>query len=332
MFVEKMPEADAKKLIALCDGRGVVISAHDNADVDAIVSSEIMRRYLEHKGIAAKVLRRTPADASSLEIIEQEGLVQTPDSAIIGELPSGAAVILCDWSRVPNAPSDMDVIAIFDHHPTSNGEHAQIRWNEPVSSTSRLLVQLIFGKLPLESEHDVEWDDADVAQIMKSAAYATFTDTNGLKSTRTDPDDDEWITSVIEDCDLDREHMAEVGMSLTDLTRPIEELISNGKKFYELPNGKRAFMSYIVVNGYDNSISRDLGEELITALRCRKAPDGAPLDYAWHMICDLGRDETHVLKARRRNNADVEYVHDAYDGNLSRATDVYPMLERENLG
>lgn len=327
MVVESISKEKRNQLLALARNRDVVICAHDNADVDAMVSAEIMRRILFHENIEAKVVRRTPADADSLEIIEREGLLRTPDLEIFREIPNGAAIVLCDWFSIPGE-ENADVIAVFDHHPTDTAPAAPVFFDVTISSTSRLLYQLFFGGNI--DDFAVPWSDEELDEVTLGTLYASFVDTNGLKSTRTDPDDFPWMDLVVAQYGLDKRHLIEVGMCLTDLSQPIEKLIRSGEKNYVLPNGKRAFISYIIVNGHDNRLDRPLREELEYVLRHGVDRTGEPFDYAWHMVCDLGRNTTYVCKTRKLEGSDIESYWDEYAGNLSRARDIYPMLEHDN--
>lgn len=327
MVVEPISKEKRNQLLTAARNQDVVICAHDNADVDAMVSAEIIRRILFHENIEAKIVRRTPADADSLEIIEREGLLRTPDSEILEEIPNGASIVLCDWFFIPGEES-ADIIAVFDHHPTDAAPDVPVFFDVAASSTSRLLYQLFLGSNI--DDFAVPWSDKELDEVTLGTLYASFVDTNGLKSTRTDPDDFPWMDLVIIQYGLDKRHLTEVGMCLTDLSQPIEKLIRNGEKNYVLPNGKRAFMSYIIVNGHDNQLDRPLREELEYVLRHGTDRAGDPFDYAWHMVCDLGCDKTYVCKTRKLGGSDTESYWDEYAGNLSRARDIYPMLERDN--
>lgn len=297
-----------------------VIMPHDNPDVDAIVSATTLHHLLAHRNIPSVVCLRTPPDDATMRIIEENGLFFPDDAVIVHGIPESCApIILTDWFAIPDADETISsrILAVFDHHPTEQGICARIVHEEPYTSATKLIYDLFAAS-----------DDTIAgtlrAELVKNTLYTLFVDSNSMKSTRFNPNDLPWIESVIAEYGFDYDHLVDTGYCLNDMSEPVHKLIRNGEKRYNLPNGKRARIAYIMASDYDRSRDDEFASGTMMSLE-----EG--FDCAWFMVCDLGRDETHIYKSRKAGDdaAKGEWV--TYHANLSRAKDVYPMLERENL-
>lgn len=299
----------------------IVIVPHDNPDVDALVSAELLRRALERENIASCICLRTHPDELTKSLIADNGLFCPQEQDIIHELPSGASVILVDWFAIPDKPENINIVAVFDHHPSACDVTGELVYEEHYSSTAKLIYDLFVAD-----------DDAipqdELCDIVRSVAYTIFIDTNAMKSTsKYNPEDTPWLDEMIDRYSLDREKLVDAGLSLNDMTRPVDELVRNGEKQYVLPNGKKARIAYILTKDFDRTT-----EPLFAMPTMRLLLEG--FDFSWFIVGDLGNDITYVFKSyieKDAESADLWGDWFVYKGNLSRSADVYPMLEKESL-
>lgn len=322
LSVSAMPRSELNMLSRVVERAGspIVIVPHDNPDVDAIISATTLHHLLSHHDIPSLVCLRTPPDEITTRIIEENNLFFPGSSVLIHKIPTSSPVILTDWFCIPDADGSLAsrIIAIFDHHPTEKVIDVPIVYEKPYTSSTKLIYDLFAakdGSIPLPLRNEIE----------RNTLYTLFVDSNSMKSTRFNADDLPWMEEKAESLGEDWAHLVETGYCLNDMSAPIEELSRNGEKRYVLPNSKTARIAYIMVSGYDHSLDDDFA-----ALTAESLQEG--FDYAWFMICDLGRDETHIYRASRAGDVAGENgTWETYHANLSRAKDVYPMLERDNL-
>ena len=93
------------------EGR-IVITGHDNPDVDSVASCVLMQRLLARMGIAAEIVLATRADGQSRRVMPRFHV--NPDG-YTGQTQESDALILVDHHQ-PLHPGR--VIACIDHHPT----------------------------------------------------------------------------------------------------------------------------------------------------------------------------------------------------------------------
>lgn len=298
------------------ESRPIVIVPHDNPDVDAIVAASMCHLVFERLGIPSVVCLRTFPDEITARIIEENRLMRPPRAAVVAEVPSEAPLVLVDWFSVPECLNH--VAAVFDHHPTNQKICADVVEEHRYNSATKLIYDLFCSANP-------RFDDVR-RELVRNVLFTVFVDSNSMKSTRFIEKDVLWIDEMVERYGIERDALVEAGYSLNDLSDPVSKLARNGAKRYALPNGKHGFISYIMASGYDHRLDGELAAEMRKLLA-----EDAGLDCAWHMVCDLGRDETHICKLSREDlGMGRDGVWETHHANLSRATDVYPVMEAEN--
>lgn len=308
---------DKIDMIARCSSpeRPLVIIPHDNPDVDAIVSAAMCDIVFDRLGISSVVCLRTDLDDITACIIEENNLMCPSIDSTITQIPPTSYLVLTDWFSVPDASNP--VAAIFDHHPTSVELSALVIEEHKYNSTSKLLYDLF-------CEGNEIFDDIR-EELVRNVLFTVFTDTNSMKSTRFVEEDAPWIDKMIDKYGFDKDALIETGYCLNDLSAPVPELACNGAKRYVLPNGKIGYISYIITSCYDHTLDEALAREM------RHILDEDNGDYAWHIICDLERDRTYIYKLSRSDvESDRNGIWESHDANLSRAANVYPMMEEEN--
>lgn len=298
------------------ESRPIVVMPHDNPDVDAIVSAAMCHLVFERLGIPSVVCLRTFLDEITARIVDENRLMHPLQEAIVAEIPPEAPLVLVDWFSVPECPNH--VAAVFDHHPTSQKICADVVEECRYNSATKLVYDLFCSDNP-------RFDDIR-QELVRNVLFTVFVDSNSMKSTRFIEEDVPWIEEMIKRYGIERDALVEAGYLLNDLSEPVSKLARNGAKRYVLPNGKHGFISYIMASDYDHRLDEGLASEMRKLLS-----EGDELDYAWHMVCDLGRDRTFVYKLSRSDlEARQDGVWETHHANLSRATDVYPVMEAEN--
>lgn len=314
MPVSPISQGDISTLAAHASKENpLVIVPHDNPDVDAVVSATMMHVVLSRLGIPSYVCLRTPPDDITRRIIQDNSLLFPDTDVLISSIPENAALVLTDWFSVPDASNH--VVAVFDHHPTTQKIHADIVEEHRYNAATKLVYDLFCADAPA-------FDDIR-EELVRNVLFTVFVDSNSMKSTRFIAEDLPWIESQIQKYGFDRNAMTQAGYSLNDLTEPVSKLVRNGEKRYNLPNGRRGYISYIMVADYDRRLDKEIEKEMKRVMEEEQA------DCAWYMICDLGRDETHIFKLDKHNE-ESEPTWETHHANLSRATDVYPVMEAEN--
>ena len=286
-----------ERLFALLDAAAkesrIVITGHDNPDVDSLAACLLLQRLLDRRGILAEIVLPTQADMQSRRVMPRFGL--DPDSCL-GEIRESDALILADHHQ-PLHPGR--VIACIDHHPTDfPPDYPYVQIEESGACAVMAL------RLMEEAGVPVTRDDRELA------VTALYLDTIALRSTKIPPIEAAWGAAQAEALHLDMDFLLREGMRLRDMSAPAAELCMLGKKRYDFA-GRRVLSTYVQTH----DISPGKLEEMLDVLRAACAqeraemwvflvhdpvagysveydilPDGSVSEYQYGVLASRGKD------------------------------------------
>lgn len=287
----------------------IAIIPHNNPDVDAIISSVILKKVLHMNGIKSKIYLLSEPDAITKDILERNKLYKVDKWQ---NLKSYDKLILVDCftlgKEIPN-----EVIACFDHHPTKQDINYPVYINGSYSSTSKLLYDLFIKESSLYKKNTLK-------ELVRNVLFSIYIDTNSLKSSKFNKDDLSWIQEMILKYNFSEDTLIREGYCLNDLSLPIQDLIFNGVKQYTFPNKKKAYISYLATEDYQGELNTEIQKATLKILQEEN------IAYFWLMISDMKQDKTILLK-NTVGNFEVEIINRL----VSRSVDIYPRLEAINL-
>lgn len=282
-------------------GRGrLVITGHDEPDVDSLASCVLLRELCEWWGIAAQIVLPTRADAQSRRVMPE---FEVEPDGFIGNIITGDVVAMVDH----HAPLRDEVVCVcIDHHPTARMlpyPYAQID-QTGACALSVLRLMLEAGMEPSPRQEAL-------------AVTALYLDTIALKSSKIPPEEAAWARERAAALGLDERRLLREGMHLQDMSLPAAELAMRGRKAYDF-GGRRVISSYVQTD----AMTEEKLEQILSALRAAASEQGASL---WVFL-------VHDPIAERSTEYDV--IPDGtvtairYDRLVSRGRDVMPRVEK----
>ena len=190
-----------------------IILGHENPDVDSIVSGYIYQSYLNRHNIDAKfIIPDETIEEDTLEICRKFHLEPTQFQEKL-EYNSDTKFILVDHHKRDNIG---EIAMIFDHHPSISSPNDETCINEAISSTACLIVK---GFESYFSIHEIEL-----------ACLATMVDTASFHSTKTRPQDMDWVRKMCEEKKLDYNKLFEAGLTINHLENKEEAMLHGLKR------------------------------------------------------------------------------------------------------
>ena len=281
------------------EGR-IVITGHDNPDVDSVASCVLMQRLLARMGIAAEIVLATRADGQSRRVMPRFHV--NPDG-YTGRTQESDALILVDHHQ-PLHPGR--VIACIDHHPTDFPPDYPYTQIDPSGACAVMALHLM-------EEAGVPVTDDDQAL----AVTALYLDTIALRSTKIPLQEAAWGRQQAAALGLDEGWLNAEGMRLRDMSAPAEELAMLGKKTYDF-GSSRVISTYVQTH----DIAAEKLNEILAVIRAAMAREGAAL---WVFLV---HDPVAGFSAEYDMFPDGAVSVHRYDVLASRGKDVMPRVER----
>lgn len=285
-------------LLESASGR-IVVTGHDRADVDSVISSVLVGRMLARWNIPCRIALHEP-DRQSRRVMERFGIdVQ----ALTGDTQTDDCLILVDHHQSVRRGN---VVACIDHHPT-----AYLPDYPYVSIEDSGACAVIVLRMMREAGVDITPEDE------RLAIAALYLDTIALKSAKITPEEAAWGESEAVRLELDRDWLRREGMGLMDMNLPAAELAMLGKKAFSYGE-KRVLSTYVQTD----AMTREKLEEIFAVLRDHLAQEQADL---WvFLVHDPVRMRSAEYDLAPDGRLDViEYGYLA-----SRGKDVMPRVER----
>jgi len=294
-----------RRLLKAAEKQGrVVITGHDNPDVDSAAACVLMQRLLARMGVLSQIVLPTRADGQSRRVMPRFGV--NPDD-YIGQTQESDALVLVDHHQ-PLHPGR--VIACVDHHPTDYPPDAPYVQIEPCGACAVMALRLMEeAGVPVTKEDRM------------LAVTALYLDTIALRSTKIPPQEAQWGRQQAAQLGLDEGWLNAEGMRLRDMNAPAEELAMLGKKTYDF-DGRRVISTYVQTHG----IMPEKLEEILCVIRSTLKKESADM---WVFLVHDPVAGDSVEYDITPDGAVNEY---RYGVLASRGKDVMPRVERMMRG
>ena len=277
----------------------IVITGHDNADVDSVASSMLMQRLLAHWQIPSQIVL-AGADKQSRRVLARFGV---DVERMIGKTQEGDCLILVDHHQCMHPGA---VVACVDHHPTDyppDYPYVQIEDSGACAVLALRLLQEAGAAVPPQDE--------------ALAVTALYLDTIALRSAKITPEEAGWGEREAHRLGLDAQWLRREGMGLCDMSLPVGELAMLGRKSYVFGK-KRVLSTYVQTDA--------MTDEKLAAILCvlREALARERADLWVYLIHDPVRMRSTQLNLAP--DGSVERID--YDCLTSRGRVVMPRVER----
>ena len=287
-----------RALLTQAKGR-IVVTGHDGADVDSVISCMLVRRLLERWHIPCDITLAAP-DGQSQRVMKRFGV---DVSALEGETRDGDCLILVDHHQSARPGS---VVACIDHHPTDYPPAYPYVQIEGSGACAVMVLHLM-----REAGVSVTPEDE------RLAIAALYLDTIALRSAKTTKEEAAWGEQEAKRLGLDEEWLRREGMRLRDMTLPARELALLGRKVYDF-GGLRVLSTYVQTD----AMTDERLEEIVNVLRAEFIAEGAALwVYLVHNPMAMRSTQYDLLP-------DGSVVKTEYDCLVSRGKDVMPRVEK----
>ena len=292
------------RLYALCEAAAararLVITGHDQADVDSVASCVLMQRLLAAWDVPSDIVLCEP-DRQSRRVMARFGVdVQ----ALAGETAPEDALILVDHHQTAHAGQ---VIACVDHHPTEvPPDFPYVQIGDSGACAVMVLHLMREAGVPVTPEDE------------QLAVTALYLDTIALKSAKISPEEAAWGETQARRLGLNEDCLRREGMGLMDMSLPARELAMLGKKLY-IFGAKRVLSTYVQTD----AMTQEKLEEILAVLRGEIKRERADLwVFLWHDPVRLRSTEVDLTP-----DGTVRTI--SYDFLTSRGRDVMPRVEHE---
>lgn len=276
----------------------IVLIGHDNIDCDSAISALLFRRFLEYFDIRSRVvILDENIHDTDIRIMKQFAVNL---NYFKGTIKNGEPIFLLDHYKTSHGEN---VVGCIDHHPNQQNISYPIYINKKSSSTGKLIYDLMLN-------YNYPITKTEIELIVLSI----MVDTSSLKSTKCPPEHKTWVKKIIKEYNLDYDKFYSLGLCLSDLKKPLSEIVSEGLKKYTF-NNTNITSSYIQINEEIDVVK--LTNYIQTELLNKDMP-------LWiFLIHDFRNDST---KEYRISKTKVEEI--TYPQITSRGTDVMPYIEK----
>ena len=306
---EDMQKLDLQKraeaLITLCRraldaGERIVITGHDSPDADSIISSVMMRKFLEKFNISAKISYGT-----------------RPDGVTERDM---AALLLLDEISFEGFDAD-DLILLVDHHKSfyENRTLACVDHHttlpEPEGEVTVVLSASSCGRVIFDMADALGVADGELERL---AIYSVYLDTQSCRSPKFKKADEEWLERGIEKYKIDRGEIERIGFCLNDSAEDAESLSLYGLKKYSF-GARPSFSSCIQIDTADKAWGERI-PEIIESLKMRLLNEGG---CVWAFVLNMPIEKRSDIYFIESNGA-IQKVE--LDRLASRSRDVIPIV------
>ena len=285
-------------LLKQAKGR-IVVTGHDGADVDSVISCVLVQRLLARWHIPCNIALHTP-DQQSRRVLAQFGM---DTAALTGDIGDGDCLILVDHHQRIRPGR---VIACIDHHPTDYPpDYPYVQLEDSGACAVMVLHLMQEAGVPVTPEDE------------RLAIAALYLDTIALKSAKISPEEAAWGEREAHRLGLDEAWLRREGMGLTDMSLPVQKLAMLGKKRF-VYGGRTVLSTYVQTD----AMTDEKREAIFSVLREETAREQAAL---WVYLV---HDPVSMRSMQYNLTPDgcVETI--AYDFLASRGKDVMPRVER----
>ena len=288
-----------KLLAAQAKARRLVITGHDRADADSVISCILMKRLLTAWEIPAEIVLLDP-DRQSRRVLSVFGIDIAPWA---GDTCEGDGLILVDHHQTQHAGQ---VVACIDHHPTDYPPDYPYLQLDAFGACAVIVLRLMQeAGVPVTREDE------------RLAVAALYLDTIALRSAKITKEEAAWGEKEAARLGLDTAWLCREGMGLRDMTLPPYELAMLGKKAYRFGDA-RVLSTYVQTD----AMTQERLEAILAVLKEEIEKEEAAL---WvYLVHDpvRGRSTQYdVLPDGRVKKTEFGFL-------ASRGKDVMPRVEK----
>lgn len=294
-----------EKILNFSKEKVISILPHDNADVDAILSSYLFSKLLDFLNIPNEILIFDKSIGKDTLYILNLLNIDIKPYMINDELDIRNLFLLDHYKTAHSGK----VIGCIDHHPNSENLDYSIYDCRITCATAYTIYQYM-----LEINMNID------KKIVECVVYSMMIDTCGFRNSKTVENEVmSELPKMIEEYGLDYENMLNISSFYTDIkSMNIDEIVTNGIKAYNFKKGK-VKASYIQIKKYEEIDG--VFCEIISNIRKRIADESL---LVW----------VYIIYALDSNMTYIKYVYSnsicssRYYKILSRGNDVMPDLEK----
>ena len=295
-----MKKAEEFRRACLEVGAKLLLTGHDCADVDSVISCVLLQKLLRWWGIDAQICLES-ADRQVRRVLPRFGI---DADGLCGEIREQDCVVLADHHVPQHA---CRVIACVDHHPTDYMPDYPFVWIEPCGACAHMALRLMReAGMPVGDEE------------IRLAVLALYLDTIALRSAKIMPHEAAFARSEAARLGMDINMLEREGLGLRDMTLPARELAMTGKKVYAF-DGRTVISTYVQTNEMTDERLEAILEAARAALLLAGADRWVFLHHDPIAMCTTQYDLTPGGGTRVYR----------YDYLASRGRDVMPRVERE---
>ena len=277
----------------------IVITGHDRADVDSVISCVLMQRLLAHWQIPAQIALCEP-DKQSHRVM---ACFDIDVDMLAGTTKETDQLILVDHHQSAHAGT---VVACVDHHPTDyppDYPYVQLEGSGACAVMVLRLLQEAGAQVTLLDE--------------QMAIAALYLDTIALKSAKITREEAVWGEQEAQRLNLDEDWLRREGMGLRDMSLPVRELAMLGRKVYTY-GSRRVLSTYVQTD----AMTKDKLDAILAVLREEIVREQAEL---WVYLV---HDPVRMRSTQYNLTPDGRVQEIPYDFLASRGKDVMPRVER----
>lgn len=278
-----------------------IILGHKNVDVDSVVSGYLLEKLLVRKGYDAQfIIPDKIIDEEVMAICERYQISVKDYQKELSNNNCFQYILVDHHIRDEVSP----IVAIIDHHPTTQKFDIPYYYNNRASSTACKIV-----------EGQENWFSKDEIQL---AILATFVDTASFHSSKTQEKDTNWAMQMIEKYHFSYNQLYQDGLCLTKIESPRSALL-HGLKEYTFADQKIA-SSYIQIIA-----TRQLSSQLPDIINMMQ-------DYVKEKQLSLF---VFLLHDMTKFQSSVYYItsqtisHNDFDHYVSRGSEIMPSIEKK---
>lgn len=278
-----------------------IILGHKNVDVDSVVSGILLEKLLIRKGYDAQfIIPDETIDEEVLAICERYEISVKKYQKKLHNNPSFRYILVDHHVRDEVSP----VVAIIDHHPTTQKIDIPYYHNERASSTACKIAE---GHESMFSKDEIQL-----------AVLATFVDTASFHSSKTQERDTKWAMQMIQKYHFSYNQLYQDGLCLTKVDSPNSALL-HGLKEYTFAKQKIA-SSYIQI-----AEREQLSNQLPNIInRMQKYVKEKQLSLFVFLLHDMTKFQSSVYYITNQTISCKDFDH-----YVSRGSEIMPSIEKK---
>lgn len=289
----------------------VYVMGHKTIDVDSYISSLLMANLLKKEGINAKPIilcSYKNIDRNTKFIIEKLNCKKiTPDIFCKKDY-----FFLVDHNNPYESFKEVlpeNIVGIVDHHQDENF-NAIFKVIKNAGSTTKIIYDIY-----CELGYELSYEDK------KKILYSLSVDTCALMSSKAQESDKKFANILCRELNIDFNKLKKETLFETDLNKPVEELLKNGYKEYNI-NGFNIYSSYVEYFGDSkekkNKI-KQITNKMIQMVKNNKNHDGYVL-----IFIDFHNEKTDVYIIKDNSNV----INMTFDYVASRGYTILPIVRK----